>query len=261
MSIDDIAMLTAEKFSTDRNGRAASKRGMTWLLDLLAEHSGMSWQQRWEAAGLNGPGHSIAGLTGGDAKRRKLVTTAAGHAFGMRLIQPSLVAFRATSPPCYVPKFRLAAGDPLLGEFCARLEKHPVSTDRRKLAMSDVCRALTVFGIDLVDLTPEALVHYADQNRGSASATAWPVLFDMGRFPTWMPRTLQDSRIRGQQPIEEPVDRHHLRNGEVRDLLVDYIRRRSVEVDTPRWRTSSAAWSSTSGRSSKTSIRTRPTCA
>jgi hypothetical protein len=114
MSIDDIATLTAEKCNTGRNGRAVNKSGMKWLLDLLAEHPGMSWQQRWEAAGLNDPGHSIAGLTGDDAKRRKLVTTAAGHAFCMRLIQPSLVAFRATPSPCYVPKFRRAVGDPLL---------------------------------------------------------------------------------------------------------------------------------------------------
>jgi hypothetical protein len=42
---------------------------------------------------------------------------------------------------------------------------------------------------------------------------------------------LQGARVRGRQSVDDLVDRHQLRNREVRDLLVDYIRRRAVEVD------------------------------
>ena len=62
-------------------------------------------------------------------------------------------------------------------------------------------------------------------------------------------------------PIEELVDRHRLRNAEVRDLLIGYLRRRSAEWTTPRSITSSATWCSISGRSSRTSTPARSTCA
>lgn len=75
-------------------------------------------------------------------------------------------------------------------------------------------------------------MHHAEEAPGftAAAATAWPVLHDMGRFPAWAPRTLQDARVRGQQTVEELVGRHRLRNAEVRDLMIDYLRRRSVEL-------------------------------
>jgi site-specific recombinase XerD len=52
-----------------------------------------------------------------------------------------------------------------------------------------------------------------------------------GTDPGLGARTLQDARIRGRQSVEDLVDRHQLRNRQIRDLLVDYIRRRSAEVD------------------------------
>jgi len=91
---------------------------------------------------------------------------------------------------------------------------------------------LTVYGIDLAGLTAEAMLHHTEQApRLTAAASAWPVLHDMGQFPAWVPRTLQDAQVRGQQPIEALVDRHQLRNLKVRNLLIDYLHRRSVEVD------------------------------
>jgi hypothetical protein len=64
-----------------------------------------------------------------------------------------------------------------------------------------------------------------------SDASAWPVLHDMGLIPAWAPRTLQDARIRGRRSVEDLVDRHKLRNREIRDLMVEYLRRRSAEVD------------------------------
>ncbi len=231
-SAEDIAELAAENLGVGRGGRTSNRRGMLWLLECLQDFPGRTWQQRWDTAGLNGPGHRVEHLAGQDAVRRTRINAAAGHAYCMRLIQPSLAAFQATRIARYVDRFRRIADDPLLNELCGRLEKQPVTTDRRKKAMLDVCVMLAVYGIDLADLTPEAVLHYAEQSPGfTATATAWPVLYEMGQFPGWVPCTLQDARIQGQQPIEELVDRHQLRNGEIRDLLVDYIRRRSLEVD------------------------------
>ena len=231
-SVDEIVEVLVGQFAdVNRNTLADYKHGMRRLLELLVAHPGPTWQQRWEAAGLNEPGRAVTDLVEDDPQWRSRIIRAAGNAFCMRLIRPSMPALRATNPPQYVEKFLRIAQDPLLEEFRSRLARHPVSADLRKRAIGQLCRALTVFGIDLADLTPGALVKFAEDNPGCGIAGAWPLLHDMGRFPAWVPRTLQDARIRGRQSIEDLVDRHRLRNHEVRDLLVDYIRRRSVEVD------------------------------
>lgn len=180
-----IADLAAEHLATGRNSRARCRRGMTWLLESLEEFPGSTWQQRWEAAGLNATGRSAEDLAGDDPERRTRFNAAAQHVYCMRLIRPSLAGFNATRLARYSDQFRRVAADGLLEEFCNRLERQPVGFDRRQQAIRDVCAMLTIYGIDLAGLTAEAVLHYAEQAPGfTATATAWPVLHDMGRFPT-----------------------------------------------------------------------------
>jgi hypothetical protein len=217
---------------------------MSWLLEELSAFEGETWQQRWEAAGLNQPGHPVADLGGADQRRRAGINTAASHAFCMRLIQPSLAGFRSTKTFRYADRFRRIAGDPLLEECCRRLSERSVSVDRQEQAVFDLCCALTVFGIDLAELTPEALLDFVAECRRWRLARAerkhvrtlganliWPVLYEMGVFPASAPRSLQAAQTRGQRSVEELVDRHRLGNPRVRDLLVDYLGRRGAEVD------------------------------
>jgi hypothetical protein len=243
-STEEIAALAGGHFGFGRTAAGNHRRGMRWLLERLAAFPGRTWQQRWEAAGLNDPGHPVIKLGGEDQERRVRINAAAWQAFCMRLIQPSLAGFRATRLHRYPEQFRRIADDPVLEEFCTRVGRWPVSPDRRQQAIFDVCCALTVFGIDLADLAPEGLLHYVaicrrhrtsiatNKNARTLGATViWPVLYEMGVFPAAGPHSLQAARTRGQRSIEELVDRHRLRNHEVRDLLVDYIGRRSAEVD------------------------------
>lgn len=227
----ELVALAGKHFGSGRTAVGDNRRGMRWLLEELARFPGVTWQQRWEAAGLNHPGHSVAELGGTDSNRRCRISAAALQTFCMRLIQPSLAAFAATPHTGYAERFRRIAKDPLLEEFRERVLHQPVTLERQRLVMMDICCALTVYGIGLADITPEALLDYANATQGSAAAVAWPVLRAMGVFPASAPRSLQDARTPGQRSIEELVDRHQLRNTEVRDLLVDYIRRRSVEID------------------------------
>ncbi|WP_285560106.1 site-specific integrase [Actinoplanes regularis] len=213
-----------------RDTLADYRHGMRLLLERLAGHAGATWQERWESAGLNDAGRTVMDLA--DAtKTRSRLRAAAGLAFCLRLIQPSLAAMRATNPAQYVDKFVRTARDPLLEQFRDRVARHPIAADLRHRAMLHICRALTVYGVDLAGLTAGALVKYVEDHPGSGIAGAWPVLHEMGHLPTWLPRTLQDARIRGRLTVDELVDRLEVRNQEVRNLLVDYIRRRAVEVD------------------------------
>lgn len=243
-SVEEVAEAAAQHFSAHVSYKWKTRRGMSDLLQHLAKFPGNTWQERWEASGLNERGRPVGGLAEEDDKlQRNRLNAAAGHAFAMRLIRPDLLSFRSNPLWNYPRWFRDVAKDPWLEEFCTRLDKMPVSGARRGKARFDVCCALTVFGIDLKDLTPEALLHYAVESRthglagesrasGTFAATlAWPVLHEMGQFPASAPKTLRAAVTRGQLSVEEIVGRHELRNHAVRDLLVDYIRRRSAELD------------------------------
>ncbi len=227
----EIVSVVREVFAGhNRNTVAEYRLGMRRLLEILEQQPGGTWQERWEAAGLNEEGHSAGDL--GDSPRwRNRLFMAAGNAWCMRLIQPALQALRAAGPARYAERFREVARDPLLDEFFTRIDAYPISAIARGKARTELCYLLTVFGIDMTGITPGALMRYSELGPGRGIAAAWPVLHDMGLIPAWVPRTMQDARIRGRQSVEDLVDRHQLRNREIRDLLVDYIRRRSAEVD------------------------------
>ncbi|MGK4909999.1 tyrosine-type recombinase/integrase [Streptomyces albus] len=241
-SAEEIAEAAARHFRPDERERWKVRREMHDLLGHLAAFPGSTWQERWEASGHDA-GRQVREAAGDNKRLGRRMNAAVGRAFVMRLIRPSLLGFRANGFSSYVPWFRSVARDSWLDEFCERADRLPVSAARRTRAKFDVCCALTVFGIDLKDLTPEGLLHYAVESRrhglagenprsGTFAGTlAWPVLHEMGQFPPSTPRTLRAAVTRGQISVEEAVDRHHLRNRAVRDLLVEYIRRRSTGLD------------------------------
>ncbi|MFF2123213.1 tyrosine-type recombinase/integrase [Kitasatospora sp. NPDC058184] len=245
-SVDEIASLAGAAFGTgDSKPSSNFTSSMRRLLTHLEQFPGATWQERWELAGLNERGRRAQDLYQGRARAVKTtMNTAAGHAFAMRLIQPSLLAFRSYRFSNYIGWFRALAKDPVLEEFCARALALPMSRPTIMKAKFDVCTALTVFGIDIADLTPEALLHYSVESRkygvtprasGSegcfAATQAWSVLADMGHFPASAPQTLRAAVVKGQRSVAELVDKHEIRNQGVRDLLVDYLSRRAVEVD------------------------------
>jgi hypothetical protein len=215
-TIIEIGDITAAQFSTDV-GRHM-KRCMRVLLHALSEFPGTTWQQRWDKAGLNELGTPVTTLAP-DESKRSLINTAADFAFCMRLIHPSLEAFKATKHFRYSDRFRKVAADPLLEKFSDQALHAAASADRRQSAIFDVCAALTVFGIDLADLTPQALLHYINESsryriahnpssgRGFVGGLAWAVLYDIGVFPATAPRSLAAARTRGQQTVEQLVDR------------------------------------------------------
>ncbi|MFF5808860.1 tyrosine-type recombinase/integrase [Streptomyces sp. NPDC012746] len=172
------------------------------------------------------------------------MNTAAGYAFAIRLIQPSLLAFRSYNFLHYTDTFREAAQDRLLDEFFERSNARSMAQKSHRQSRFDICAALTVYGVELADLTPEGLLHYATECRKHgvtlgehpadgcfAGTKCWPVLVDMGHFPESAPRSMRSAVVRGQRSVTELVDRHQIRNPHIRDLFVDYIARRRAEVD------------------------------
>ncbi len=199
-----------------------------------------SWQQRWEASGLNGRGRPVR-----DLADRVYLRAAAVQALEallcLRVIRPSLEAFRSNRFTDYPAAFRVAQADPRLDAFFAAVESSGKVRHWQRRATFDVCCALTVQGIAFADLTPEAFLHHARVTREAGLAAysyqvyvghlAWQVMHATGHFPPRTPGTLRAALRCGRLTPAELVDQYQVRNVGIRDLLVAYLERRSHDLD------------------------------
>jgi hypothetical protein len=114
-------------------------RGARILLSHLGGFPGGSWQQRWEASGLNETHQPVNALI---REGRKEICTGAACLFGLRVIRPSLLALRSTRLHGYGERFLTAQHDPLLEKFWKRVQDHPVHPMHHTAALFDVAVAL-----------------------------------------------------------------------------------------------------------------------
>ena len=155
------------------------------------------------------------------------------------MVRPSLAALHVNHPSGYAESFRHMQDDPLLDEFFDLVENSKEGHIAKLAATFDVAAAMTVFGICLADLTPKDCSITASRAGRACSAgrhglpgrQAWHFLHLMGHFPATVPTMMRAAVYRGPRSVAEMVDRHQISNTEVRDLLVDYITRRSADID------------------------------
>ncbi|SDD54260.1 tyrosine-type recombinase/integrase [Glycomyces harbinensis] len=218
--------------------------GVHQALKALAVFDGETWQERWQASGSNSGSTPLLDAVEDKSAAYYSLNAGLGRLFAMRVVQPSLAAFRSYRFNKYAASFEQVSDDPQLHEYFRRLQDPTIPPSRRNLARSDLAVALTVFGIDIAEMTPEALLHYSvasrqlGASRGSrgrdgcyAAIGVWPVLYEMGIFPASAPKTLRAAVVKGQRSIPELVDRYPIRNAAVRELLINYIQRRAVSLD------------------------------
>ena len=244
-SPEEIEAVMRRVWPGGRDAENRRARGARILLQHLDGFPGGSWQQRWEASGLNEARQPVNVLIPA-YQGRKEICTGAACLFGLRVIRPSLLALRSTRLHGYGERFLAAQHDPLLEDFWKRVQDHPVHPVHHTAALFDVTVALTTQGITLDDLTPEAFLHYVwqsrdqglnmkargKQNRGQfAGQLAWPVLHEMGLFPPGTPPTVRAAVLTGRRTLEELVDRYEIRHQGVRQLILDYLARRRSELD------------------------------
>ncbi|HEY0690635.1 MAG TPA: hypothetical protein VGD71_16545 [Kribbella sp.] len=124
--------------------------------------------------------------------------------FCLRIVQPTLEAFRANQFVNIPEAFRVAQADAQLDRFFIAVEAVTRSRHYRRRATFDVFCALSTQGIAYVDLSPEAFLHYARATRDAALSAysyathvghlAWQVLREIGHFPATVPSTLEQRR-------------------------------------------------------------------
>lgn len=119
--------------------RQASTRS---LLDYLRQITSGTWQQRWDASPL-GRGE----IGGGDLDVAGAppwgLALGVRQLFCLRVIQPTLLAFRRHPFSGYNIHFVAAQSDPLLDKFVEHVQADPMPHQHQTNAISDLCCLLT----------------------------------------------------------------------------------------------------------------------
>jgi hypothetical protein len=209
-------------------------------LRTLTRSPGDTWQQRWEASGLNERGRPVRELAEATWRRTEL-TQALEALFCLRIVQPTLEAFRSNQFAGIAEAFRVAQADAVLDRFFAAVDAASTSRHYRRRATFDVSCALSTQGIAFTDLTAEAFLHYARATRDAALSAysyatyvgplAWQVLHETGHFPPSVPSTLRAALRTPQMTPSQLVGQYQIANQAGRRLLVDYLERRSHDLD------------------------------
>ena len=238
--VAEIRDVAAHTWADLKSSRGSRDRGLRRLLDHLGGFPGETWQQRWEASGLNERAHPVRDLINGTGRPAEL-TQGLEVLFCLRVVQPALQAFRSNRFMDYPTAFRVAQRDPALDAFFEAVAAVDTARHWRRRAVFDVATALTTQGIAISDLTPEAFLHYACATRTLGMAAysdaiyvghlAWQVLHETGHFPRSAPATLRAALRAPQLSPQELGDRYGIRNEPVRQLFTAYLERRSHDMD------------------------------
>ena len=236
---EQIIAIADEVWPRGRQRAYERGRGLRRLLELLAVFPGETWQQRWLISGFD-DGHRPVRELADTGWARGEITHSLMLLCCLRVIRPSLAAFRGNHFVRYHEHFEPAQADPQLDEFIRRVEAQDTSPHYKRCARFDIAGALTSQGIALADLTAEALLHYATETRRGkfgcgyehfVGHLAWQVLHECGHFPPGVPATLRGALRSPALTPTELVDLHGVHNPDARAMLIAYLTRRSHDLD------------------------------
>lgn len=251
-SIKKLCDALAVHGGTPNHSKYRRVKGATAILTYLTGFDGTTWQQRWDASGLDDGKTHISSLLSdptvgifysNELESGNALTAGLRALFVMRVITPSLLTFRQHKFSSYPEIFRANQNDPHLDAYFDKVDEAKYARKFRYNAKFDVCCALTTQGITFDELSPQALLHYAVECRANgitqagsdstrfAGLLAWDVLYDMGHFPPNTPPTLRGHIYRGQRSVEQLVDCYPVKNQSVRALLIEYLERRRGDTD------------------------------
>jgi hypothetical protein len=223
-------------------------RGLSWLLDWLADQPGQTWQQRWMGSGADAAGGAWrrvpiawqqergresrwlrAELSGalvtvicGDLVRPSLRCLVAGAA-GKGSLTRNLA--RTRDPQGFARLRQLCDADPCVSAAAASL------TLRRSAEI------IAAKGGAVADITVGDALELMDREAESFTCPTrdhkvfYRMLRELGAFGDEAPERLRAFRTAGQLTPDELVDRYQLQCRPVRDLLADYLRERQPAMD------------------------------
>jgi hypothetical protein len=236
---EEIAAVADGVWPRGGQRRYARRRGLRRLLELLAAFPGQTWQQRWLASGFDAGDRRVRDLADCEWVRAEAV-----HSLMLlcclRVVRPSLAAFRGNHFVRYHEHFEAAQADPQLDEFVRLVQAHDASPHYQRCARFDMAGALTSQGIAFAGLTAEAFLHYATETRRGGFGhgyecyvghLAWQVLHQSGHFPPGVPATLRGALRSQALTPAQLVDLHEVRDPGARQMLTAYLTRRGHDLD------------------------------
>jgi len=245
-----LQRLTSPPFTAEgESAQAARRRGTAKVLRWLASFPGDTWQQRWEASGVEaGLGSTWTELPlawfrergesaccdAGDLSSGLLMLSCAD------VVRPGLPWMLTRVNHHLAPvmaETRDPAGFARLRELAGAGPDAAARKDAR-LAATRIATILACKGGLISDITVGDCVELADTQRqvqargGQKKVDFYLRLHALGIFPADAPATIRAfGMAQGQLTIEEIVDRYQLQCKPVRDLLVDYLRERQPALD------------------------------
>ncbi len=223
-------------------------RGLSWLLDWLADQPGQTWQERWMASGADAAGGAwrqvpVAWQHERGRESRWLRAELSGALVVVicgDLVRPSLSCLVAGaagkgSLTRNLARTRDPVGFARLGQLCDA-DPH-VSADAASLTLRRSAEIIAAKGGMLADITVGDALELMDREAESFSCPAkdhkvfYRMLRELGIFGDEAPGRLRAFRTAGQLTPDELVDRYQLHCRPVRDLLVDYLRERQPAID------------------------------
>ncbi|WP_447035887.1 tyrosine-type recombinase/integrase [Streptomyces sp. DSM 118878] len=224
------------------------KHGIVMVLDWLEDQPGQTWQERWQASGIEQAGAAWRpvikqwlherGLKA--AWRMPVVGRALTTVISAELLRPSVDWLAAgASRQGVLVRSMAHSRDPRgferlreLGSQAQGVRPGAVSTTLCRSALILAAKGGTLADITIGDVL-ELLDTQAVVLRRAMAGTEvfYRLLHQFGAFGEDAPPNLRAVRNLGQRTPEELIDRYGLICRPVRDLLVDYLRERQPALD------------------------------
>ncbi|WP_207757404.1 tyrosine-type recombinase/integrase [Nonomuraea cypriaca] len=242
-----IERTLALPFSANSDANLRSReRGLIKLLDWLEAQPGDTWQERWLASGVEEAGRDwkrvpLEWLAARDrARKYDTIDLSCGMIplLGGQVLRPNYRWLLRLIPAQLLAQFRRATdpdGFAALQAHCEATGRHGVADRAQALnritwimiRKGGLIRDITIG--DCVELQDAIGAHQCAGQHGKHFYYA--LLAETGVFGAGAPPRLKAVMVIGQLSPAELIDKHEIAFKPIRDLLVDYLTDRTVDVD------------------------------
>lgn len=244
-----LTQLTSTPFTLENPDTQQTRAtGCKLLLAWLGDQPGTTWQQRWQATGVERAGADWRSLPAGWLRdqgwttewRQWALAAAVTVAIGADLIRPSLpwLVGGATGRGALVRAIAAGRDPDGFNRLRVLCDADPdVSAAQTTRTLHRSAEILAAKGGTLADITVGDILELLDVEQsihakpGGGTTVFYRMLRTLGIFGDTAPPTLRELRTTGQRTPEQLIDRFALTCRPVRNLLVDYLAERQPALD------------------------------
>lgn len=228
----------------DADNRAGRRYSTNLLLQWLETWPGNTWQQRWNASGVEAHGRQwreaptafvFKQIEVSEFVARRHVVTGVGCLLCLGVLRPGYDWMVTSHFSDTYRSIRALVGPGFFSEVIERSQEAGHRERVRVDALNHLTRVIAHTGLSPRELVPDDLLAYrtallASGRQADSLGLAWDMLRRAKVFSADTP-TLQAALRRGQQSVAELVDGYQLVCRPVRDVILRYLTERAGGVD------------------------------